>query len=176
MRATANLGSITLRRATGQDADAIALAHIDSIRTLGPRFYASDVIEAWGEGLTGDLYARAMQGGEAFFIATAQADGQEVVLGFATHRVGDEQDGVSVYVRGRAARQGIGTALLQLAEEHARAYGASSIQIQASLAGVEFYRANGFEALRRGEAVLMSGKSMPCVLMRKMLSSPARVT
>ena len=69
----------------------------------------------------------------------------------------------------RAARQGIGTALLRLAEEHARAHKATSVQIQASLAGVEFYKANGFEELERGEAVLMSGKSMPCVLMRKQL-------
>lgn len=163
------LPGVTLRRATEGDAAAIALAHTDSIHTLGPPFYPADVIEAWSEGLTPDLYARAMQGGESFFIATAQVDGREVVLGFATHRVDDEQDGASVYVRGRAARQGIGTALLRLAEGHARAHGAASIQLQASLAAVDFYKANGFEELRPGEAVLMSGKSMPCVLMRKLL-------
>jgi GNAT superfamily N-acetyltransferase len=110
-----------------------------------------------------------MRGGEAFFIAIGQLEGQQVVLGFATHRVDDAQDGASVYVRGRVARQGIGTTLLRLAEEHARAHKATSVQIQASLAGVEFYKANGFEELERGEAVLMSGKSMPCVLMRKQL-------
>ena len=43
------------------------------------------------------------------------------------------------------------------------------IHIQASLAGVEFYKANGFEALEHGEARLMSGYSMPCVFMRKSL-------
>jgi GNAT superfamily N-acetyltransferase len=163
------LRDVTLRQATEEDAHAIALAHTDSIRTLGPHSYSADVIEAWGEGLTPDLYMRAMQGGEVFFVATGYLDGQSVVLGFATHRVDDEQDGVSVYIRGRAARQGIGTALLRLAEEHARAHGATSIQIQASLSGVEFYRANGFEELGPGEAVLMSGKSMSCVLMRKRL-------
>jgi GNAT superfamily N-acetyltransferase len=110
-----------------------------------------------------------MDGGEAFFIATGHIDGQPAVLGFATHRVDDAQDGTSVYVRGRVARRGIGTALLRLAEAHARAHGAASIHIQASLAGVEFYRANGFEELGRGEAVLISGKSMPCVFMRKLL-------
>jgi len=163
------LPGVTLRRATEADAAAIALAHIDSIRTLGPRFYPADVIAAWGENLNPALYARAMQTGEAFFIATGQVDGHDVVLGFATHRVDDEHDGASVYVRGRAARQGIGTALLRLAEEHARAHEATSIQIQASLAGVDFYKANGFEELERGEAVLMSGKSMACVVMRKQL-------
>ena len=160
---------VEMRRATEADASAIALAHRDSIRTLGPQFYPRDVVAAWCEGLTADVYAMAMRGGEAFFIATGYLDGQHVVLGFATHRVDDGQDGASVYVRGRAARQGVGTALLRLAEQHARAHGAASIQIQASLAGVEFYRTNGFEEFGRGDAVLRSGKSMACVLMRKQL-------
>ena len=110
-----------------------------------------------------------MDGGEAFFVATGTLDGELTVLGFSTHRVDDAQDGASVYVRGRAARRGIGTLLLRRAEDHARAHGASSLQIQASLAGVEFYKANGFEELSRGEADLLTGRSMPCVFMRKLL-------
>jgi GNAT superfamily N-acetyltransferase len=111
-----------------------------------------------------------MDGGEAFFVATGELDGKTVVLGFATHRVDDDQDGASVYVRGRAVRRGIGSALLRLAEDHARAHGAKTIQIQASLAGVQFYKANGFEELGRGEARLLSGQAMPCVFMRKTLT------
>ena len=169
------LAGVIIRRATEQDAAAIALAHLDSIRSLGYHFYPPEVVAAWGAGLTSSLYRDAMRGGEAFFIAIGQLEGQEeVVLGFATHRVDDVQDGISVYVRGHVARKGIGTALLRLAEEHARAHNATSIQIQASLAGVEFYKASGFEELERGEAVLMSGKSMPCVLMRKQLSAVRR--
>lgn len=160
---------VQTRRANPKDAEAIALAHLDSIRSIGPAFYPPDVVEAWGSGLTPDIYVKAMGGGEAFFIATGDVDGQPAVLGFSTHRVDDEQDGASVYVRGGAARRGIGSALLRLAEEHARAYGAKSIQIQASLAGVEFYKANGFQETDRGEAFLMSGRSMPCVFMRKVL-------
>ena len=164
-----SFGDVHVRRADASDAEAIALAHADSIRSIGPDFYSPAVVEAWGSGLTPDLYIRAMEGGEAFFIATGELDGETMVLGFATHRVDDDQDGASVYVRGRATRQGIGTALLQRAEDHARSRGANSIQIQASLAGVEFYKANGFEELGRGEARLMSGSSMACVFMRKAL-------
>jgi GNAT superfamily N-acetyltransferase len=115
-----------------------------------------------------------MDAGEAFFIATGELDGRTVVLGFATHRVDDDQDGASVYVRGRATRRGIGTALLRRAEDHARAHGAKAIHIQASLAGVEFYKANGFEELGHGEARLTSGHSMPCVFMRKVLAEFAK--
>ena len=160
---------IQIRRAHPGDAEAIALAHLDSIRSIGPRFYAADVVEAWGAGLTPKIYVRAMEGGEAFFIATGQLDGRPAVLGFSTHRVDDAQDGASVYVRGRMARRGIGTTLLRAAEAHAFAHGATTIQIQASLAGVEFYQANGFDEIGRGEALLMSGRSMACVFMRKFL-------
>ena len=163
-------GEFQTRQAVPEDAHAIALAHLDSIRSIGPRFYPPDVVEAWGAGLTPDIYVNAMHGGEAFFVAIGQLDDQAAVLGFSTHRVDDAQDGASVYVRGSAARRGIGTALLQLAEAHAVVHGATTIQIQASLAGVEFYKANGFEELGRGEAHLMSGQSMPCVFMRKVLT------
>jgi len=142
----------------------------NAIRSIGPAFYPPEVIQAWGAGLTPDIYVKAMEGGEVFLIAMGHIDGEPVVLGFSTHRVDDAQDGASVYVRGEAARRGIGTALLRLAEEHARAHGATSIQIQASLAGVKFYKANGFNETGRGEAVLMSGRSMPCVFMQKLLT------
>jgi putative acetyltransferase len=162
-------GRFETRRATEADAPAIASAHADSIRSLGSAFYTPEIVEAWGEGLTPDLYVRAMRAGEAFFVATGLVEGTEVVLGFSTHRVDDDQDGASVYVRGGASRQGIGSALLRMAEQHAREHGAKSIHIQASLAGTEFYRANGFEVLGPGNAVLMSGRAMPCVHMRKEL-------
>lgn len=158
------------RRAQPEDAEAIAVAHRDSIQSIGPAFYSSEVVEAWGSGLTPAIYEKAMEAGEAFFIATGHVDGEPAVLGFSTHRVDDAQDGASVYVRGNVARQGIGTVLLRLAEGHAMAHGATSIQIQASLAGVEFYKVNGFEELGRGQALLMSGQSMPCVFMRKVLT------
>lgn len=168
------LGDVQVRLAGAADAEAIALAHADSIRSIGPGFYSPEVVQAWGSGLTPDLYLRAMEGGEAFFIATGELDGQTVVLGFATHRVDDDQDGASVYVRGRAARRGIGTTLLRLAEDHARSTGARTLHIQASLAGVEFYKANGFEELGHGEARLTSGHSMPCVFMRKVLAGSTK--
>lgn len=160
---------IETRRANRADAEAILAAHLDSIHSIGPHFYSPDIVELWGAGLTADVYVKAMEGGEVFFIAIGPIEGQSAVLGFASHRVEDEQDGVSVYVRGRAARCGIGTKLLGLAEDHARAHGAGSINIQASLAGVAFYRANGFEEIQRGEALLTTGRSMPCVFMRKRL-------
>jgi putative acetyltransferase len=164
-----DLSDVRIRRAQPTDAEAITRAHLDSVRSLGPAFYSPDVVEAWSAGLVPEIYVNAMVGGEAFFIATGTLDGEVTVLGFSTHRVDDAQDGASVYVRGRVARRGIGTLLLRHAEDHARAHGARSLQIQASMVGVEFYKANGFEEVGRGAADLLSGQSMPCVFMRKLL-------
>jgi predicted N-acetyltransferase YhbS len=66
-----------------------------------------------------------------------------------------------------AARQGIGSRLLSLAESFGRARGATAVQIESSLGAVEFYRNHGFVETARGEVALPSGFKMPCVFMRK---------
>lgn len=158
------------RRAAPSDADAIAAAHIDSIRSIGPHFYPPDVVDAWAAGLTGDLYVRAMNDGEAFFVAIDPVD-DGVVLGFSTHRNDPEEHRTAVYVRGSASRQGIGAALFGMAEADVGASGGTSIHIAASIAAVEFYRANGFEETSRGEHRLRNGVAMACVFMRKALDT-----
>ena len=158
------------RRAHLSDVDNIAEAHCDSIRSIGPGFYPPSVVDDWCEGLTGDVYVKAMEAGEVFFIAIGAIDGKAAVLGFASdYCVEGSKHGTSVYVRGVAARRGIGSALFRLAEAHAVAAGATSIQVEASLAGLEFYRANGFEGTARGATRLMSGRPITCVFMRKTL-------
>jgi ribosomal protein S18 acetylase RimI-like enzyme len=159
------------RRADPADAEAIALAHVDSIRSIGPRVYPPNVVDDWAAGLTAEVYVKAMEAGEAFFIAISNIEDEPVVLGFASdYSIDGPQHGTSVYVRGIAARRGIGTALLHLAEAHAIARGATSIHVKASLAGVEFYKANGFVEIGRGETRLMSGRPIACVFMRKALN------
>jgi putative acetyltransferase len=162
-----------IRRATPADADEIAAAHRESIRSIGARFYPADIVDDWAARLSCNLYVRAMEQGEAFYIAVGVVDGQRAVLGFASHRVLDDQHRTAVYVRSAAGRRGIGSALFRLAEADAIAAGAASIHVDASLAAVEFYRANGFYEVNRGEHQLWSGRRMPCVFMQKDLRSQA---
>jgi GNAT superfamily N-acetyltransferase len=162
-------GKFETRQAVPEDANAIALAHLDSIRSIGPRFFSRH-----RQDLGHRDYARHLRERHArrrgVFHRDRPARRSTRGSAFSSHRVDDAQDGTSVYVRGSSARRGIGTALLQLAEAHALAHGATVVQIQASLAGVDFYKVNGYEELGRGDAYLMSGHSMPCVLMRKELT------
>lgn len=163
------VSGFAIRRAGPSDASAIAAAHVDSIRAIGPLFYPSEIVSHWGARLTPDVYVRAMAGGEVFWIATDDQDGNAEVLGFSTHRIDGDDHGTAVYVRGKAARRGIGSALFRSAEAAAIAAGATSIHVDASLAAVEFYKANGFEETGRGEHRLPSGQPMACVFMRKSL-------
>jgi len=155
-----------IRRAQPADADAIAAAHLDSIRLLGPRAYDPETVIGWGAHLKPALYASAMARGEAFFVAVAQGD----VLGFSSHRVDGGVHGITVYVRGDAARRGVGSALSRAAEAAAIAAGAATLEIDASLTAVEFYKTLGFEETGRGTHTLSSGRSMACVFMRKTLT------
>jgi putative acetyltransferase len=165
------LMNFEIRRAELADVDEIAAAHLDAIRSIGARYYEPPIVSEWGARVNGDLYARAMARGELFFIAVGQPAGEPAVLGFSSHRIDGDKHGTSVYVRGKAARRGIGTALFQAAEAAAIAAGATSIHIDASLAAVEFYKANGFEEIGRGVHRLSSGATMACVFMRKDLAT-----
>jgi ribosomal protein S18 acetylase RimI-like enzyme len=110
--------------------------------------------------------------GEVFWIAVDALAGGHEVLGFSSHRVDDNHHGVSVYVRGECGRRGIGSALLQAAEASARRAGATRMDIDSSLAAVEFYKRHGFEEVARGEHQLPSGQPMSCVFMQKVLVRP----
>jgi putative acetyltransferase len=161
-----------IRRAEPSDVNEIALAHRDSIQSIGPSYYPEDTVGYWQEAIKGELYLEAMDRGEVFFIAVGDIGGRRAVLGFASdYCIAGQRHGSSVYVRGRAARQGVGSALLAEAEAHAIETDATSIEIEASLAGVDFYRANGFIEVGRGETRLTTGRSMECVFMRKELSA-----
>jgi GNAT superfamily N-acetyltransferase len=157
-----------IREATPLDLDALADAHRDSIQTLGPAFYPPQAVTDWQAGITSDLYLNAMRVGEVFFLAVR--DG--LVLGFSSdYAIDGTTHGASVYVRGTVARQGVGSALLRHAEAHARAAGATCIEVDASLAAVDFYGVNGFIELGRGDTVLTTGRSIATVFMRKELTA-----
>ena len=158
-----------LRRARPADVDEIAAAHLDSIRSIGPLSYDAAIVSDWGARVKGDLYLNAMACGEVFYVAIGELSGELQVLGFSSHRIDDNEHRTAVYVRGRAARLGVGSALFRTAEAGAIAAGATSIHVDASLAAVEFYKANGFEEVGRGEHRLQSGRPMACVFMRKNL-------
>jgi putative acetyltransferase len=158
-----------VRRADLSDVDSIAAAHLDSIRSIGSLYYEAATVCDWSARVKGDLYVNAMARGEEFYIAIGTLEDKPAVLGFSSHRMNGNEHRTAVYVRGNAARLGVGSALFRTAEAAAIRAGATSIHVDASLAAIEFYKANDFEEVGRGEHQLSSGRSMACVVMRKNL-------
>src|SRR5215510_13199374 len=105
-----------------------------------------EIIAEWGEPRDGERYRAAMRNGEQFFVAIRSTD----VLGFASYRLDEGKHRTAVYVRGAAARQGVGAALFRAAESIARRCGAIDIHVDASLVAVCFYERQGFERLGLG--------------------------
>jgi len=159
-----------IRMATAADADAIAAAHIDSIQSIGPHFYGVEVVRAWHAAIEPSIYLNAIHAGETFYVAVVSQEGRREILGFSSHYVSAGAHSVGVYVRGIAARRGIGSALLRVAQSSALASGATELRLDSSLAAVEFYKANGFVETGRGEHTLRAGWTMACVFMEKNLS------
>lgn len=161
---------LDFRRATEGDANAMAEAHRDSILQLGSHYYDPAIVNEWAGVVDPGLYLVAMGRGEVFFIATGTVAGLPMVLGFASdYVISGTMHGTSAYVRRLAARRGVGSRLLGLAESFGRARGATAVQIEASLGAVDFYRRHGFAETALGNVVLPSSFQMPCVFMRKEL-------
>ena len=144
-----------------------------SVRDVGPTDAEALVGILNPTRIKGDLYVNAMARGDAFYIAVGEPGEKPEVLGFSSHRSDGEEHRTAVYVRGEAVRLGIGSALFRAAEAAAIGAGATSIHVDASLAAVEFYKANGFAEVGRGEHRLWSGRSMACVFMKKGLRNTA---
>ena len=121
-----------VRRAVPTDAGEIAAAHLDSIRSIGAGYYDPAIVNDWAANVKGDLYTSAMASGEVFYIAVATVGKAGEVLGFSSHRIDDGDHRTAVYVRGSAARRGVGSALFRRAEASAVAAGAASINVAGS--------------------------------------------
>jgi putative acetyltransferase len=138
---------------------------VDSVRTLGPSHYPPEVIETWGRPRDPAGYLANIGDGSMFVAESATGE----ILGFSSHRIYDGQHRIGLYVRGSAARNGIGSALYRAAEEAAVREQAATIHLSASLVAAPFYANHGFVEEGRGQHTFRSGGSMECVFMIKKL-------
>jgi GNAT superfamily N-acetyltransferase len=156
----------TLRDAVPGDAAAKEDIRADAVRALGPAAYTPGQVEAWAASTRGvescAAWMTARPGATTLAVAP---DGR--ALGWSdysfdaetrTHRIG-------VYVRGSAARRGVGRALFRAAQDKARAAGAAEVHCDASLVAAPFYRAMGMREVGRGAHTFRDGTALPCVFM-----------
>ena len=71
------------------------------------------------------------------------------------------------FVHPQWARQGIGSLILETCEKAALDAGFTRLEMGATLSGVAFYRAKGYEAIEDQSVQLSNGESLPIVRMAK---------
>ena len=162
--------AFTLRDAVPGDAPAKEDVRAESVRTLGPAAYTPEQVAAWAASTRSVEECAAWIAGRPGATTLAVApDGR--VLGWSDHTLDTttHTHRIGVYVRGSAARLGVGRALFQAAEHKARGAGAVEVRCDASLVAAPFYRAMGMHEVGRGVHTFRDGTALPCVFMGKRL-------
>jgi putative acetyltransferase len=149
-----------IRTATPVDALAVRDVHLASIEGPGPSAYDPEVVAAWAH--ERDPADYPIDSEDASFVVAEVAsgngkgheeNGNDGVVGFGwlafdpgTHLVaGADAEVVAIYVHPAAARERVGSAVLDELERGARERGIETIGLWASLPAVPFYLARGYE-------------------------------
>lgn len=138
-----------------------------AIRGLASAYYPPEVIEDWAPLLVDDVAVRrtrANSEGEIRFIA--ESGGEVVGIGAV---IPSKSELRACFVMPKAARLGVGTALVGVIERKATELGATFLELNASLNAEPFYARLGYETLSLGEHPLRTGRLMACARMRKIL-------
>lgn len=139
-----------LRDATPGDGDAIRQVHKRSILELGPAGYDEEQVEACAAGCDTADYSKTIASDDIEMIVLEMDD---AVVGFGSIKFEDndeyeatiDTEVTGVYVHPSVHREGAGTRIYEELERRARASGADSIGLWASLNAVAFYEHHGFE-------------------------------
>jgi len=130
-----------IRRATPDDALAIATLYHDTVKKINSRDYAPIQIQAWA-GATPDQQKWV----ERQTTRTTFVDEQDgIIRGFA--ELEDNGHIGAVYVHVDYQRKGIASALLKEVEEEAVERGANCLSTDASITARPFFAKHGFETV-----------------------------
>lgn len=154
-----------LRPARAQDCEHIYNAHRYSVQYTCARSYNDKILKVWNELINPAGYLDTIaDSGKALWVVEYRGH----IQGFFQLDYKEAQLD-ALYVHPFVHNHGLGTALLQRAEELAADAGLSFIKLYASLNSVAFYKLNGYESL--GEAILPLNRevAVECELMRKYL-------
>lgn len=174
-----------LRQATAADAAQIQELIARSIRALGAADYSSEQIEGALKGAFG-LDSQLIADGTYFVVESA---GRLIGCGGWSYRRtlfgGDARldrdagtldpntDAAKIrafFIDPAAARQGIGSALLERCEAEARRYGFRRAEMMATLPGKKLYEVRGYVAAAKVQHPLAAGLSIDFVPMSKSLT------
>jgi putative acetyltransferase len=137
-----------------------------AITGLATTHYAPKIIHAWIVPVTDETLNQLRLNQDREIRLVAELNGQLVGIGAL---VVERSELRACYVLPTAARQGVGTALVNAIEAIARTNGLDHLAFAASLNAEPFYRAMGYCVRERSAVVLRNGLRMDAVWMHKEL-------
>jgi N-acetylglutamate synthase-like GNAT family acetyltransferase len=166
--------TVTIRRATPADCEAILAAHVASIRELCAPDYRPEEIEAWAGPKRAEDYLAPMRDND-FVVAEVRgelAGFGELIVGPAAGIPQGEAELRGLYIHPRHARQGVGRAIVAYLQEEALARGAARWFVRVTITAEPFYRRMGFISMQRETHRLRSGVEIACIRMEAALGAP----
>lgn len=154
-----------LRLATPDDCEHIYNTHEYAVQYTCRKSYDETVLDAW----------RALLSPDSYLETIADSKRELWVVEYKGHIQGffqldlNEAQLDALYVHPFVHNHGLGTALLQRAEERAQIAGLSFLKLYASLNSVPFYKLNGYQSLGAAALPLNKYVTVQCELMRKYL-------
>lgn len=161
--------SYRIRLAIDADMPLIADVHQASINEIGHGFYSDDAMRFWGRKRDPEGYRKARDHEHEVYYVAEPTQQTGLIYGFSSYKFeGGKHRLQGMYVRGTAARNGVGRALLKIVERHALGAGATELHVEASLPGETFYIVNGFRELSRHDKPVVDTNSfMTAIVMVK---------
>jgi putative acetyltransferase len=162
--------TIALRAARLADALGMAVVHRDAVHAAMPGIYDRAIRDTWAPPVDLDraerLYREAQAEGAASFVVEMHSE----LAGFVQVEPASGHIG-ACYVAPKAARRGLGRALMRASEDAARAANATHLSVRSSTFALPFYRSLGFAVTARTSFAFPDGTAMPVVLMEKKLAA-----
>lgn len=158
-----HLTAFIIRRAVPGDAERMHQIHVDSIRKLCAADYTLKQIESWVRYRSVQDYRQALEAGELNWVAVLP---DEITAGYATF-VHNEL--TALFVDPSYARHGVGKALIETIEQHARQQTLNELVLQATVTAKRFYQRLGYQPVADNTYVLPDGAAIECVRMNKVL-------
>lgn len=159
--------AVHIRKMHDKEARSFLDVHHSAVRGIAAKDYSQAVVEDWAPlPITEKRITAFLENPDDEIRLVAEIDGEIVGVGAL---VLEKNELRACYVAPKAARKGIGSALVMEIEKIAREHGLTNLQLDSSITAEPLYRAHGYKVIAHGEHELRSGQRMESVKMEKSL-------
>ena len=154
---------LTIRQARPSDCENICRVHRAAILQTCVAAYGEDAARKWAGLLRPESYPPVIA---SRFLVVAEDAGSLLGFGQFDSNTGEVE---AIYVDPPAEKRGIGSALMVIIEEQARANGHATLRLRATTNAEHFYVRAGFVATGADQYALSDDMKLPCIKMEKIL-------